>query len=191
VRRAAQQAALRIGQLTDHAPRGAAVMSGSGGVHAVVDHHLARPRDYVGSLDQTSGDVRFGADHQAGFATGGHGDWTSWQAGADGRTTGHISSEGVAGAALLLLGGSRRRRRTALQTAGLDPATLQRPARRGDGTAAQSAGGWRTNLTGRPRTGAGIRVWSGGHAGPAAPAAPVVPEAAAGAVPHSGPPIRD
>jgi hypothetical protein len=193
VRRAAQAAAERLGQLSDQAPRGAAVISATPpGIRTVADHQLDRPDDYVAQLDQTSTEVRFGADHQAGFASD-HGDWSSWAAGGEGREIGMISAEGAAGAALLLLGGARRRRRTALQTAGVDPAAVRRANRRGDGTVAQGAGGWRTNLAGRPRTGAGIRTWSGGgplrHATPAASVpVEVSDDAGTGVVLHSGPP---
>jgi hypothetical protein len=206
VRRAALAAAQRLGQLADQAPTGGAnVLAGAvryGGteIGTTVDHHLERPDDYVAPLDQVAADVQFGADHHADFAGGGD-DWGTWSGDGDGRSVGSVSTDTVAGAALLLLGGARRRRRTALESAGMDTDELSMRragfGRRGEGTAARSAGGWRTNLTGRPRSGAAIRAWAGPEGNPLrhtsaatavtlAPAGLTIP----GVVLHSGPPAE-
>ena len=208
VRRAALAAAQRLGQVAARAPAAGAgllpgalpgIRAGAAEIGAVVEHHLDQPEGYVAPLDQVVSEVQFGADHHADFAGGGT-DWGTWSADGAGRSVGSVSTDTVAGAALLL-GGSRRRRRTALESAGVDTDELgrrPRPARRGDGTAARAGGAWRTNLTGRPRSGGAIRAWGAPEGNPlrrttAAAAVTLAPagQQAPGVVLRSGPPAPE
>jgi hypothetical protein len=208
VRRAALAAAQRLGQVAAKAPTGGAnvlagglpgVLAGDSEISAVVDHDLDRPDAYVAPLDRVTSDVQFGADHHAEF-TGGGADWDTWSGAGTGRAVGSVSTETVAAAALLL-GGDLRRRRTALESAGVDADLLGRRGpgpRQGGRTAVRTGGGWRTNLTGRPRSGATVRAWAGREGNPlrhttGAAAVTLAPagQQSRGVVLRSGPPTSE